>query len=188
MSRLLTLLLCLQCCLHLVQLTDLEVPTPLLFAYIPNWYSDKSTHAHTRVCKRTHHGVCSSVPKGRSCLKASCCLLTTAVLDSPLWRQRLWTGAGRRAGAQELGPHPTVSGPVTFRIWVQVSAKVSVSGLFSSSQRHRISSACGTFMLLAGTNSRTGVTSTESQPLAPDTSKGEPPWWQGRPQGKPGPS
>lgn len=55
----------------------------MLFAYIPNLYSDKSTHTHTHA-----YSICSSMPKGQSCLKASCYLLTTAVLDSSLRRRQ----------------------------------------------------------------------------------------------------
>ena len=138
-----TLLLCIQCCLHLMQLTDLEVSPPVLLAYIPNLYSDKSTHTHTHVRAKTHITV--SAP---ACLKDSLVSKLLATCSQQLsWtarsgdRERLWRGAGRRAGAQELGPHPRVLGPVTFAILVPVSSRVSVSGLFSSSQRHLISCA-----------------------------------------------
>ena len=69
--------------------------------------------------------------------------------------QPLWRGEGRSARAQELGPHPAVLGPVTFVTLVEVSTRVSVAELFSSSQRHLILSASGiTLMILAGTNTR----------------------------------
>ena len=55
--------LCTQCCLHLMQPTDVEASPPVLFAYRPQLCSDKSTHSLTHT--HTHRG---SAP---ACLKGS---------------------------------------------------------------------------------------------------------------------
>ena len=179
-----TLLLCIQCCLHLMQLTDLEVSPPMLLAYIPNLYSDKSTHTNTHTCahKHAHHGICSSVPKGQSCLKASCYLLTTAVLDSSLWRQReTLEGSRETCRSPGAGPPPLCFGPsylCYFGACLQQSLGVWAVQLLTKAPdlmclRHHLHGL--------GWNKhqeKRGVTSTETQPLAPDTNKGEAKWWQ----------
>ena len=113
-----TLLLCIQCCLHLMQLTDLEVSPPVLLAYIPNLYSDKSTHTHTHVRAKTHITV--SAP---ACLKDS----LVSKLLATCSQQLSWTArSGDRDSGGEQGdvqerrswaPTPVFWGQLPLLFW-----------------------------------------------------------------------
>ena len=165
----LTLLLPIQRRLHLMWLTDLEASPPTLFAHIPNLCSDTSTHTHrhTRAHKHTHRGICSSRPKGESCLKA--------VLDSSLWRQQeTLEGSRDMCRSPGAGPPPCCFGASylcyfgrglhqSVGVWaVQLLAKAPdliclkhhLHGLGWNKQQEK-----------------RGVTSTEAQPLAPGTNQ-----------------